>query len=121
MAFHVITARGEGDVTDARIAEQIQELNRYYAGSGYRFELASVDRTDNPGWFRLAPGTGKERQVKESLASDPAHRLNFYTCRPAQGLFGWSDYPWSAPESHYLHGVVVDHASLPGGEAPDRR
>ncbi len=118
VAVHVITAKGEGDVADARIAEQIRELNRSYSGTGYRFELASLDRTESPAWFRMTPGTGKERQAKQSLAIEPARRLNLYVCSPGQGLLGWAYYPWSAPEDHYLHGVVVHHATLPGGEPP---
>jgi hypothetical protein len=118
VAFHVITAHGEGNVTDAQIADQIRELNRGYAGTGYRFELASIDRTENPSWFKMTPGTGKEKQAKQALAIDPAHRLNLYTCSPGQSLLGWAYFPWSAPESHYIHGVVVHYASLPGGEAP---
>jgi hypothetical protein len=118
IAFHVITARGEGNVSDSQIADQIREMNRNYAGTGYRFELASVDRTENPAWFRMTPGTGKEKQAKQALAIDPAHRLNLYTCSPGQSLLGWAYFPWSAPESHYIHGVVVHYASLPGGEAP---
>ena len=118
IAFHVITAHGAGNVTDQRIVEQVRELNRDYEGTGYRFELASVDRTENTGWFKMLPGTNKERQAKRSLAIDPAHRLNLYTCAPGQGLLGWATFPWSAPESDDIHGVVVHHSSLPGGEAP---
>jgi hypothetical protein len=118
VAFHVITWRGEGDLSDSRIAEQIAELNRTYAGTGYRFELSSVDRTEHAAWFRMAPGTGKERQAKQALAVDPAHRLNLYTCDPGQDLIGWAYYPWSLAEGHYLNGVVVHHATLPGGQGP---
>jgi hypothetical protein len=115
VAFHVITSGHEGEVTDAQIRDQIQELNRDYAGTGYRFELASVDRTDNAGWFKMTPGTGKERHAKQALAIDPAHRLNVYTCGPGQNLLGWSYFPFSAPEDSYIHGSVIHYSTLPGG------
>jgi len=118
VAFHVITARGEGNVSDARIAAQLEELNRDFAGSGYRFELASVDRTDNAAWFRMTPGSSREKQAKLALAIDPARRLNLYTCAPGAGVMGWATFPWSAPEGDPGHGVVVDYTTLPGGEAP---
>jgi hypothetical protein len=118
IAFHVITADGEGNVTDGQIAEQIGELNRDFADTGYRFELSTVDRTENAGWFRMTPGSGRERQAKQALALDPAHRLNVYTCSPGPSLFGWASLPWSSPEGHFIHGVVIHHASLPGGAAP---
>jgi hypothetical protein len=118
IAFHVITGGGEGDVSDDQIREQVRVLNRDYAGSGYRFELASVDRTENKTWFRMTPGTGKETRAKAALAIDPAHRLNLYTCAPGQRLLGWAYFPWSAPEDSYIHGVVLHFESLPGGVAP---
>jgi hypothetical protein len=118
VAFHVITGQGEGDVSDAQIVEQVAELNRSFAGSGFQFTLASTDRTDHPGWFRMTPGTGREKNAKEALAVDPAHTLNVYTAQPGKNLLGWSYFPWSAPEDHFIHGVVVHWASLPGGAFP---
>lgn len=115
VAFHVITGHGEGDVPDSQIQAQIRELNRSYAGTGFRFVLDSVDRTDNPSWFKMGPGTGAEKQAKQDLAIDPAHHLNLYTCRPGHDLLGWAYFPFSAPEDHYIHGVVIHYASLPGG------
>jgi hypothetical protein len=118
IAVHVITGDGEGNVSDSQIAEQILELNRDFANTGYRFELSTVERTENAGWFRMTPGSGRERQAKQALAIDPAHRLNLYTCSPGQSLFGWASLPWSSPEADPIHGVVIDYALLPGGNAP---
>ena len=118
IAFHVITGRGAGNVTDVQLADQVAELNRAFAGSGFQFTLASTDRTDHPGWFRMIPGTGLERNVKEALAIDPAHTLNVYTAQPGQNLLGWAYFPWSAPEDNFIHGVVVHWGSLPGGVFP---
>ena len=115
VAFHVITADGEGDVSDAQIVSQIMALNRDYAATGYRFELASVDRSNERSWFRMTPGSTKELQAKRALARDPAHRLNVYTCAPGEDLIGWASFPWSAPEESFTHGVVLNYRSLPGG------
>ena len=117
VAFHIITARGEGDVSDAQLAEQIRELNLGFEGTGYRFEFARVDRTEEPGWFRMAPASRPEWKAKEALAVEPARTLNIYVCRPAQSLAGWATYPWAEAESHFVHGVVLDYAVLPGGSA----
>lgn len=115
VAFHVLTSGKLGAVSDQQIAAQIDELNRAYAGTGYTFELVSVDRTDQGGWFRLNIGTGKERHAKETLAVDPAHTLNIYTGGLGGRLLGWAFFPWSFPEDHFMHGVVVHYGSLPGG------
>ncbi len=112
VAVHVITSNGEGDVTDARIADQVRELNRSFEGTGYRFELSRVDRTEEPEWFRMTPGSAPERQAKQALATEPARHLNLYVCGAGPG---WASYPWAAPEGHFIHGVVVDHAVLPDG------
>jgi hypothetical protein len=115
VAFHVIYSGTEGNVPDAQIQDQIRELNRAYSGTGYRFTLDSVDRTENPSWFKMLPGTGAEKHAKQALAIDPAHHLNLYTAKPGQSLLGWAYFPFSAPEDHYIHGVVVHYGSLPGG------
>ena len=116
VAYHVITAHGVGGVSDAQLAEQIEALNRDYVASGYRFEISSVDRTEQPGWLRMTPGSGKERKAKQALAVDPARHLNIYICGLGPSLHGWSSLPWSEPEGHYLQGVVLDYASLSGDE-----
>lgn len=115
VAFHVITSGKVGQVSDAQIAAQIDALNQAFRGTGYSFRLASVDRTDNTGYFRMVIGTGSERKAKQALAIDPAHRLNLYTCAPGQLLLGWAYYPWSLPEGHFMDGVVVHYGTVPGG------
>jgi len=115
VAFHVIYDGDHGNVPDEQIEAQMRELNRNYLGTGYRFSLASVDRTENARWFKVLPGTGDEKHMKQALAIDPAHRLNVYTASLGHGLVGWSYFPFSFPEDYYLHGVVVHYASLPGG------
>lgn len=115
VAFHVITSRGEGNVSDAQIAELMRVLDGHFAAGGYRFELGSVDRTENAEWFAMTPGSGREKQAKEALAIDPAHRLNLYTASPELGVQGWAAYPWTAPEGSPVHGVVLDYGTLPGG------
>lgn len=114
VAIHVITNGSVGVVSDAQITAQMRELDQNFAGTGYRFDLVSVDRTDKTSWFKMGPGTGAERDAKRTLAIDPAHTMNVYICDAWQYL-GWAYFPWSLPEDHYLHGVVIDYGSLPGG------
>jgi hypothetical protein len=55
--FHVITDGPVGAVSDAAIAEQVDVLNLSFGGfyggvgTGFSFELARVNRTDNAAWF----------------------------------------------------------------------
>lgn len=115
IAWHVIHDGTDGNIPQSQIDAQIAYLNASYAGTGFTFSLASVDRTMSRAWFKLLPGTGKERRAKEALAIDPLHRFNVYTCSPGQNLLGWATFPWSYPEDNALHGVVIHYGSVPGG------
>ena len=115
VALHIITCDGVGDLTQTQIDQQMRELNSAYRGTGFAFELTSVDRTENCLWFRVSPGTGNEKKMKEALAIDPAHHMNVYTVNPGHNLLGWAYFPQSFPEDYFMHGVVIHYGSLPGG------
>jgi Pregnancy-associated plasma protein-A/Secretion system C-terminal sorting domain len=125
--FHVIYTAKEGNVSDADIAAQIQVLNYNYGGldyngnpvpgatnTGYSFTLASVDRTKNNKWFRMAPGSTSEIQAKNALSINPAGSLNIYTCKPGQNLLGWAYFPQDAAGDP-IDGLVIHYGSLPNG------
>lgn len=115
VAFHVIHNGSAGNIPDSWISAQINVLNQAYAGSGFSFTLQSIDRTDNRRWY-----TGcynQDTKMKQSLAIDPAHTLNMYSCSPNGGLLGWAYFPDSFSESDKRHGVVLLDQSLPGGSA----
>jgi hypothetical protein len=119
VAFHILHNGVDGNVTDAQIEAQMGELNADFSGAaggydtGYRFVLASIDRTLNPEWFDLVQGSKTEKNVKEALAVDPVHTINIYTAR--FNALGWSTFPWSIPEDEVHQGIVVHYGSLPGG------
>jgi Pregnancy-associated plasma protein-A len=119
VAFHVLSSGKIGQVTDAQVAAQIAELNRAYAGTGYTFQLVSLDRTDQGGWARMNPGTGAEIHAKQALAVDPAHTLNIYTADLGKSILGWAFLPYGLSEDSFLHGVVAHSGSLPGGPFGD--
>jgi hypothetical protein len=118
VAFHVITTTtGLGDVPDWQIQEQIDTLNAAFDSSGFIFYLSSVDRIPNNAWYNLDIQSPEETAMKQALAIDPTHTLNIYTANLASGLLGWAFFPWSFPETYFMHGVVVLNTSLPGGTA----
>ena len=119
VAFHVLyyNNRGQeiGNISDQMIADQMQVLNDAFAGTGFTFTLASVDRTDSRKYY-----TGcynQDSRMKAELAVDPATHLNIYTCRPTSGILGYAYFPSSFPEDDTNHGVVLLDESLPGGSA----
>ncbi len=121
VAFHNITFKGEGYISQATFVEQIRVMNERYAGSGFTFRLRSIDRVDRKAWFNMRPGTGEEKQAKKELAIDPRHTLNVYTCAPGQGLLGWAYFPFdpSLTEDSFWHGVVIHYGSVPDGFIPN--
>ncbi|MFN2375091.1 MAG: zinc metalloprotease [Candidatus Binatia bacterium] len=119
VAFHVIYSvkRGRelGNVSLARIEDQIEVLNDAYAGRGFSFHLAGVTRTQNNQWFTGCYNSSTEADFKQALAVDPATTLNLYSCQLAQNILGYAYYPDTFDEDHFLHGAVLHHESLPGG------
>ena len=123
VAFHIVTKMGKGrtpglmgTVTPAQIAAQLQVLNDAYANRGFTFTQAAVTNTLNGRWFDGCANSGTERDMKDTLAVDPARTLNIYSCNPS-GLLGYAYYPSSFAETDTRHGVVLLHASFPGGSA----
>jgi hypothetical protein len=119
--FHVITnTSGAGNVTDARIADQITVLNQAYSGANggantiYRFTLAGTDRTANNTWYTCTGGTC-EQQMKTALHQGGAADLNLYTNNMGGGLLGWATFPSNYASAPTMDGVVCLYSSLPGG------
>ncbi|MEA2575798.1 MAG: hypothetical protein QOH93_3096 [Chloroflexia bacterium] len=113
--FHVITSsKGEGNVTDARIARQMRVLNDGFAGTGFSFVLAGVDRTANDEWFNMGSNSAAERRAKTALRIGTADDLNIYTTAGG-GFLGWATWAHKYKSNPNLDGVVLNHGSLPGG------
>lgn len=115
--FHVVTtADGVGDVSEARIAAQIDVLNAGYASTGWSFQLASTDRIANDTWFSTCDTASTEAAMK-GMRVGGADNLNVYTCGPSGGLLGWATFPSSYQANAQNDGIVLLHSSLPGGSA----
>jgi hypothetical protein len=116
--FHVINkGRGieNGDVPLEQLKAQIRVLNEAYAGTGFTFNLRSVDRTKNDKWYR----GGAEKEMKTALHKGDQNDLNFYTANLGGGLLGWATFPWEQKARPEMDGIVVHFKSLPGGSFPE--
>jgi hypothetical protein len=116
---HVIEgALGAGNVSDARIAAQIEVLNSSFGPWGFTFFLADTDHTFNATWFDgLRNGSRVEKAVKTALRRGSADDLNIYTANGGDFLLGYSSFPWDYAKSPIDDGVVMLHSTLPGGTA----
>jgi hypothetical protein len=118
--FHVINNGSgiqNGDIPDQMIADQIAVLNAAYASTGWSFRLISTDRTTNPTWYTMSPGTTAETDAKNALHKGTAQDLNLYTANLGDSLLGWSTFPWNYSSQPAMDGVVILFSSLPGGDA----
>jgi hypothetical protein len=124
--WQVIThSNGTGNVTNARLHQQLQVLNDGYAGttSGpaastrFSFETKRVIRTANTDWYNWADpqvDPRDDRAAKSALHRGGRAALNVYVANLGDGLLGYATFPGGSPA---LDGVVVLNASLPGGNA----
>jgi hypothetical protein len=116
--FHVIN-RGpgieNGDVPLRMINEQMRVLNGGFANSGFQFNLVDVDRTTNPAWFDMLPGTEAALEAKAALRKGGPDALNIYTAGLGGSLLGYAYFPTILAYDIRLDGVVVLHSTLPGG------
>jgi len=120
--FHVIrraatNLAADGDIPSKWITDQINVLNDAYAGTGWSFNLVSVDRTTNAAWFQMGYNSTEEAQAKKALRQGSADDLNIYSASLGGGLLGWATFPSSYSSNPSRDGVVVLHQSLPGGSA----
>jgi hypothetical protein len=118
--FHVVN-RGaglsNGDISSTMINDQIGVLNMAFAGTGWSFNLVSVDRTTNSTWYTGCANSTTENTMKNALHQGTADDLNIYTCNLGSGLLGYATFPSSYASAPKRDGVVLLHSSLPGGSA----
>jgi hypothetical protein len=124
--FHVVSRTdGTGDISEARLDNQIAAMNEHFAGldtpayrtaaanMSFRFVKASVTRTQNDSWYAAGPGSAAETAMKNSLHTGSADDLNFYT-NSGGGYLGWATFPNEYLGSPLKDGVVCYWATLPG-------
>jgi hypothetical protein len=120
---HVIrknTTVAGGNVPARWIHDQMKVLNDSFSGrtggarTGFRFELAGVTRTTNPGWFTLT-GYGQDEAMKEALKVGGPETLNLYTAKLGANLLGYAYLAQDAAGVGPLDGVVIHFQSMPGG------
>ncbi|MEX2555185.1 MAG: zinc metalloprotease [Actinomycetota bacterium] len=127
--FHVIQdSNGDGNISDAVIAEQIDVMNAAFdfstlgAGESWTFTLAQTTHTLNAQWYRATPGSGAETQMKNALHEGSMDDLNVYTGINNGSLLGWATFPTKAGGrggANTKDGVVIANDSVPGGGVPN--
>ena len=112
--------RGNGDVSEAQIQEQIAVLNATYGGvdgdtdvahvdTGFRFVLKNIDRFDNTKWHADRDSTTYRAQTRQG-GSDA---LNIWLVDFS--YLGIATFPWDYRDNWQVDGIRVQYDSLPGG------
>ncbi|HEY4180107.1 MAG TPA: zinc metalloprotease [Kofleriaceae bacterium] len=117
---HVMSSgagRDNGEVPLTDIDEQFDVLQAAYAPMGYTFRVAGIDRTTNPNWFLMTPGSPAEKAAKAALHRGGASALNIYTADAGTNIAGYATYPVDYTSAPYLDGVVILHSTLPNGSS----
>jgi len=115
--FHVITnTSGLGNLTDARITQQMNVLNSSFAGTRFSFRLVSTDRTANNSWYTTTGGSS-ETSMKAALRRGSADDLNIYSNNMGGGYLGWATFPDGYASFPSYDGVVIHHETVPGAPA----
>lgn len=114
--LHIIS-NGLGHITEQMRLDQIDVLNKAFAGSNISFKYlpTNVREVENSEWFNMDMGSDAEHQVKHTLHASPERNLNFYTAGLAAGLLGWATFPWELEGDRDRDGVVLQCDTLPGG------
>ncbi|HEX4190327.1 MAG TPA: zinc metalloprotease [Marmoricola sp.] len=119
---HVMTSKtGAGNVTDARIAQQVVVLNKTYGGqdpdlpgtldTGIRFQLAGTDRYANSTWHTDGDSTTYRAKTRKG----GRNALNIWLVD--FDYLGIATFPWDYAGAPTIDGIRVEFKSLPGGSA----
>ncbi|WP_222262813.1 zinc metalloprotease [Modestobacter marinus] len=115
--FHVIHDGATGALSDQELGAQLNVLNDSFKPHDIVFTRASVDRTDDPVWFRMTMNSPAERKAKTALGEDRHRALNFYTAGIGNNLLGWATFPTDFAGDPVRDGVVILYSTLPGGSS----
>jgi hypothetical protein len=115
--FHVVHDGATGALTDQELEAQLNVLNDRFKPHDVVFTRESVDRTDDPVWFRMTMNSPAERKAKTALGKDQHRALNFYTAGIGDDLLGWATFPTDFAGDPVRDGVVMLYSTLPGGSS----
>ncbi|WP_270074735.1 zinc metalloprotease [Streptomonospora mangrovi] len=120
LVVHVVHAEdGTGDVDDGTVQEQVDVLNKAFAGgfagadTGFSFDLRDVTRTANDAWFE--DFTSHADEARSQLRRGGAETLNLYLVNMGEGVLGQATFPQEYETDAAADGVMVDYRTVPGG------
>lgn len=119
--WHVISnSKGEGRLSDKKLAQQLKVLNRDFASSKFNFTLVKTNRIANDEWFKGSGTSDKGIEaMKRALRQGGPSSLNLYSVNFTDGTLGFATFPWDYAQSPKDDGVIIKYATVPGGDQPN--
>jgi hypothetical protein len=116
--IHILNGN-QGQITEEQRQQQVAVLNGAFNPHQITFQYSRehVKVVDHAVWFGMDLDSAAEQEAKNELHEDARAFLNFYTCSPPDGTLGWATWPSDLSRDPEMDGVVILHASLPGGSA----
>jgi hypothetical protein len=118
--IHVLfTSAGEGNISQARVEENIAIMNNDFAGRGqytntnFRFQLIETNRVENDMW--ASNMIVMEQLFKPVLSVSPIDTLNIYIGIMEGGVVGMCYFPYMHFPDDPMHGCLVHHEGWVGG------
>jgi len=123
--FHIVYANETmpgGYVSDERIRDQVDVMNRDYNATGVQWNLKSISRIKNADWFHnIAPDSKGETAMKGAYRKGTQSDLNVYTLgfanEESSGLLGIATFPMDFASAPKLDGVMLLHSTIPGSQS----
>jgi hypothetical protein len=110
--------RSPDDVPLSRVRAQVDALNHHFGAHDIRFALQlPINVVTDPVWAAVRLGSPEEAQMKATLRKGGAESMNLYVVHPADGILGWSTFPFDHASNPSADGVVILHDTMPGGQA----
>ena len=116
---HVMAdSKGNGNVTNTQISQQITVLTKTYAGqessaasnTGFTFRIAGVDRFFNTTWHKDRSSSSYRSQTRRG----GANALNIWLVDFYPNL-GIATFPWDDARQPRIDGIRVQYSTVPGG------
>ena len=113
----MMDAKGNGNVTNQQIADQVAVLNKTFGGqestsaanTGFTFNLAGTDRFYNTQWHNDRQSSSYRTKTRQG----GANALNIWLVN--FDYLGIATFPWDYARNPGVDGIRVHYNSLPGG------
>merc|ERR1712176_939191 len=90
-------------------------MGEFAQPTGIQFELQEIRQLADKEKFESCYDTWTEIIPELSRDINVARNMVVVSCKPRDGILGWTSFPWSYPEDDKRHAIFISYESIPGG------